>query len=341
MFYLLRIAMDLLYLLSIVIGFKIGYSLEYPFELMNHPMAKMYFGILGATLVSAAFSVVKATVIFFVKAVGLYSIATKTKLSQAFKETFSRFGSIVQVAVITKLLTEAVEEIREVLLEDGMKDEILKKFPILTELPFQTPLKLVGKYYIKSFTYLDECILAYAFAMNKSIVASIKDSLTQFIKRSIHIVMELVKAQIVTSVANIAVVICLAYLAISRYGFSVPGFLLFFLITKAIIYVLDDALFDPFLLQRVVEDFISEIPSATEQLEQEMNNLTGTTNTPDNEMTTDDQQPLEQTANDEIDNQQSAVDEAVALINKMFDLPAVKKLMSMKDKEADDGLLDD
>ena len=72
-----------------------------------------------------------------------------------------------------------------------------------------------------------------------------------------------------------------------------------------------------------------------------MNNLTGTTNTPDSEVIADDQQPLEQTAGDETDNQQSAVDDAVALINKMFDLPAVKKFLSMKDKEAYDGLLDD
>lgn len=336
MFYVVRLIIDLVYVIAIYIGFRAGEAIGMQYLFTDMFIAKLYCGFVGVAVVVTLFTWLKNSVVFFIKAVGLYSVATKTPPIDSFKHTLRQFSKVAEIAIVTKLITEAVKDIREALTGEGVEERLRKYFPLVSNLPFAGAIKVLGRNYLESFTYLDECILAYSFAMDKPIISSLKSAITIFLKQSPKIMTELIKSKFSMAILNAMVVIAAIMLALNKYRVTVSGIILFYIVIRTILYVLDDALVGPFLMQQVIEEFIKEVPSEEEQLITNMTNLTtsceeGDTSDPDNEQGV--------TADESAQSDEGAIE--LDDIARLFELPTIKRIMSMKEERETDGQIDE
>lgn len=336
MFYVFRLIIDLVYVIAIYIGFCAGKAIGMQYLFTDMFIAELYCGFIGVAVVVALFTWLKSSIIFFIKAVGLYSVVTKTPPLDSFKHTQKQFNKVAEIAVVTKLITEAVKDIRDALTGEGIEKQLREYFPLVSNLPFAGAIKVLGRNYLESFTYLDECILAYSFAMDKPIISSLKSAITIFLKQSPKIMTELIKSKFSMAILNAMVVIAAIILALDKYRVTVSGVILFYIVIRTVIYVLDDALVEPFLMQQVIEEFIKDVPSEEEQLITNMTNLTadceeGNFSDPD----------IEQEPNNNERQQGSEEAQKLDDITRLFELPTIKKIMSMKEERETNEQIDE
>lgn len=329
MFYLARFLIDVVYAIALYVGYCAGQAIGVKYMFTDMYIARLYCGFIGVAVVSFVFSKIKGTLIFFIKAVGLYATATNTKSGEALKGIIKRLGSVFGVAAVTKLLTEAINDVQTVLLGDNPSDKITEMFPILANLPFNGIINLLAKYYTKSFTYLDECILAYSFAMNKPIMQSIKDAFMQFLKKAHVIMAKLIVTGVTMTVINITIAIIGLVIYFKKFIITLHSLIVFYIVIRAIMYIVDDAFLEPLLLQSVIREYVSNIPTAAEELEKNMMNLTEGAEV--NESTSENTN--ESTSESISEDASEDASEIMQELNKLLELPAVKRLMSMEEEK--------
>lgn len=315
MIYNFRLLIDLLYVLAIYIGFMLGQEVGMKYMFTDWYIARLYCGFIGVAVILAIFSKIKGSLMFLLKATSLYAVATKSAFGEAVKGTFKKFPHIVGVEVITKLLTEATNDVRDALMEDD-NGHVTKLFPILEGLPFASVINILAKYYAKSFTYVDECILAYSFALDKPLKDSIKDAFVQFLKNAHVIMAKLVLTNLIMAILNIVTGVISFMFYLHSFVLSFHGVIMWYVIFRVVVYVLDDALVSPLLLQSVISDYVDDLPTASEQLEADMDKLI--LGDDDDDVTSDGKTPMAE----------EAVDATVA---KLMELPAVKRLLEYSD----------
>lgn len=323
MFYFVRFLIDLIYVAALYFGFITGQRIGMKYMFTDMYIAKLYCGFIGIAVVVFIYSKIKSTVIFFLKAIGLHSVATNTSGVEAFKSVMKRFDKVIGVAAATTIITEAVEDVKGAMVKDDSNvGTITKMFPVLENLPFSGVIDFVGSYYAKSFTYLDECILAYSFAMNKPILQSIKDAFLQFLKKSYKIIGKLIISNIVMTVINIFIAIVGIIFFIQRVHVSLYNIIIFYIVIRTIMYIIDDAFVEPFLLKSVIVEYVSGVPSAEDEFEKNFDKL--------NASAEDEAAPVD--SNQDLEEAAESIGEAAGLsdeLNALLQLPAVKRLMNM------------
>lgn len=322
MCYLFRFFVDALYIVALYFGFTLGQDIGSKYMFTDMYIAKLYCGFIGVAVVVAIFSKIKSSLIFFVKAVGLYAISTKSNFRESFVSVLKRFDKILGVAVVTTLITEAVNDIKQAMTEEeSVTSSVNKMFPFLDMIPFAGVIKIAGNYYLKSFTYVDECILAYSFAMNKPILQSVRDAFVQFLKNAHKIMAKLLLSNVVMTILNVILFVAGFIIYLRNFDFTLHGIIIFYIVIRAAMYVLDDAFVEPLLLQNVIEGYVDSMPSASETLAAEMEQLNESAESTNSENQSSDSSTV---------NDSETVDNADAVIenelSKLLELPAVKKL---------------
>lgn len=318
MFYVVRFLIDIAYVLALFAGYFLGQKIGMKYMFTDLYVANLYCGLIGITCVVAVFRVLRGTIFFLLKATSLYAIATGAPPGEAFRGTMKHFGRIVGVASITKLLTEAVSDVKAAMTDESSGPSLTEIFPILEALPLAGLVNLAGRYYTKSFTYLDECVLAYSFAIDKPLAESVKEAFTEFLKQSVKIMGRLAVANVVVSIVNVLLFVMGCVLYFNKMHFSIPGFIVFYILMRAIMYVVDDAFVQPCLLQQVTSDYVSNISTAADSFKEDMEGL--------NRFVTDDAQEDDETTKQTADGAEASLS---AEFTRLFELPAVKRLMQL------------
>ena len=327
MLYIIRFLVDAVYALALCLGYYFVQVFGMKYMFTDLYIANLFCGFIGVAVVVFVFSKLKGTIIFFVKAVTLYAVATHTKASEAFPNVMHKLIGVLGVAATTKLLTEAIDDVQTALMGENPSDKITEMFPILQNLPFEFIINLLVKYYAKSFTYLDECILAYSFAMDKPIVKSLKDAFMQFLKKSHVIMTKLILANVTMTVINIAIAVVGLIVYFTKFVVSFKSILIFYIVIRTIMYIADDAFMEPLLMQNVIADYVEDMPSAEEELEKNMSALVDSAEADDGEL--GDEASTVEPAQDVDTN----ADQVMSELNKLLQLPAVKRLMSMNEEK--------
>ena len=315
MCYLFRFFVDVLYIVALYFGFMLGQDIGSKYMFTDMYIAKLYCGFIGVAVVVAIFSKIKSSLIFFVKAVGLYAISTKSNFRESFVSVLKRFDKILGVAVVTTLITEAVNDIKQAMTEEeSVTSSVNKMFPFLDMIPFAGVVKIAGNYYLKSFTYVDECILAYSFAMNKPILQSVRDAFVQFLKNAHKIMAKLLLSNVVMTILNVILFVAGFIVYLRNFDFTLHGIIIFYIVIRA-------AFVEPLLLQNVIEGYVDSMPSASETLAAEMEQLNESAESTNSENQSSDSS----TVNDSetIGNADAAIENE---LSKLLELPAVKKL---------------
>lgn len=322
MCYLFRFFVDVLYIVALYFGFVLGQDIGSKYMFTDMYIAKLYCGFIGVAVVVAIFSKIKSSLIFFVKAVGLYAISTKSNFRESFVNVLKRFDKVLGVAVVTTLITEAVNDIKQVMTEEeSVTSSVTKMFPFLELIPFAGVIKLASNYYLKSFTYVDECILAYSFAMDKPILQSVKDAFVQFLKNAHKIMAKLLLSNVVMTILNVILFVLGFIVYLRNFDFTLHGIIIFYIVIRATMYVLDDAFVEPLLLQNVIEGYVDSMPSASDTLAAEMKQLNESAESTSSEnQSSDNPTGTESEATDNVD---VTVENE---LSKLLELPAVKKL---------------
>lgn len=322
MCYLFRFFVDVLYIVALYFGFVLGQNIGSKYMFTDMYIAKLYCGFIGVAVVVAIFSKIKSSLIFFVKAVGLYAISTKSNFRESFVNVLKRFDKVLGVAVVTTLITEAVNDIKQVMTEEeSVTSSVTKMFPFLELIPFAGVIKLASNYYLKSFTYVDECILAYSFAMDKPILQSVKDAFVQFLKNAHKIMAKLLLSNVVMTILNVILFVLGFIVYLRNFDFTLHGIIIFYIVIRAAMYVLDDAFVEPLLLQNVIEGYVDSMPSASDTLAAEMKQLNESAESTISEnQSSDDPTGTESETTDNVD---ATVENE---LSKLLELPAVKKL---------------
>lgn len=328
MVYLIRFIIDIVYIIALYCGYEMGQAVGMKYMFTDLYVAHLYCGFIGICVVVAVFSILKTTIFFFLKASCLYAYATDTSISDAVKGCLKNFRKLISVAAVTKLITEAVQDVKIAMLDGDANTSVTKLIPILNDLPFASIVNAAGRYYAKSFTYLDECILAYSFALDKPLLESIKEAFVQFLKKSSGIMTKLVVANAATSFVNVTVFIIGLFITFKRVQFSLPAIAIFYIIARAVMYVIDDAFVQPLLLKKVIQGYIDGISTVSESFMEDVEKLNSSATDSDTEMngsaageTTDSESGgISGSQNDEIANE----------IGRFFELPAVKRLINME-----------
>lgn len=325
MFYILRFVIDVLYMVAIYFGYRLGQQIGMKYLFTDMYIAKLYCGFIGIAVVVFLFSKLKGSIIFFLKSVGLYAIATNTSGSEAFKNVMKQFDKILGVAVVTALITDAVNDVKQAMTEQDATTNVTKIFPVLENLPFSGVIDAVGKYYAKSFTYLDECILAYSFAMNKPIIPSLKEAFMQFLKKSYKIIGQLILSNIIMTIINVIIFIVGIIFYVQKIQITLYNLVVFYIVIRVIMYVIDDAFLEPMLLKSVILEYVQGIQSATDEFEENFANMTEERSEEHSDIKS------EQNVQDAQDAKGESDDAAQIPLTQLLELPAVKKLMSLTD----------
>ena len=329
MIYLFRLLVDLLYVIAIFIGYCLGQSIGMQFMFTDMYIARVYCGFIGVAVIMFLFSKIKGTLMFFLKATGLYAAATNTSFGVAIKGTMHKLPSIIGVEAVTKLLSEAMADVQEAMTsgENGGIEEVLE---FTKGLPFASVLGWLAGCYKKSFTYADECILAYSFALDKPISESIKDAFLQFLKTSHLIMKDLIMNTLVMIPINVIVGIICYFVYFGSFSISLHGIIATYIIFRVSMYILDDAIIAPFLLQRVIKTYVGCIPSASEQLEKDMDALLQEDDAAQdaaNIANATSDAGIKTTMNDGT-SETAEASGAYAALTKLMELPAVKRLLN-------------
>lgn len=322
MLYLIRFLIDAVYVLALYLGYHFGQVIGMKYMFTDLFFARWYCGFIGVAIVVFVFSKLKGTVIFFVKAVTLYAVATGTSASEAFKGVMHKLTGVLGITAATKLLTEAIDDVQSALMSDNPSEKITEMFPILKSLPFDFVIDVLIKYYAKSFTYLDECILAYAFAMDKPILKSLKDGFVQFVKKAHVIMTKMIVANVAVTVINVVILAVGVIIYVTKFGIGLQSFVIFCIAIRAILYVIDDAFAEPLLMQSVIAEYVDNIPSAADELEKNMSSLV--------------EGAEEQVAPEEAPPEGDSA-QIPAELAQLLELPAVKRLMQLSEEMGKKG----
>lgn len=328
MFYLLRFIIDILYVIAIYFGYRLGIQIGMKYLFTDMYIARLYCGFIGIAVVVFLFSKIKGTIIFFLKAIGLYAIATNTTGVDAFKNVMKRFDKVLCIAVVTNLITDAVNDVKQAMTDQDTAATVTQVFPVLADLPFSSVINVIGKYYAKSFTYLDECILAYSFAVDKPIIPSLKDAFLQFLKKSYKIIGQLIMSNIIVTILNIVIFVVGIIFYLQKFKITLHSIIMFYIVVRVVMYAIDDAFLQPLLLKNVIIEYIQGIPSAADEFEENFSNLTESTDGSTTEKTNnvDDAQESDGQSTDSDSSEAGPVS-----LESLLALPAVKKLMSLTD----------
>ena len=256
---------DVTIMALLVIGYRLGVQVGQNYLFINNSFTQIYAGVLGVTIVLAFTKFLRSTIFLFFKSISLFMIAHSecTNMHEAIKCIFKKFDKTLEILVFVKLISECIEELKELVMDYISSTEKCNAIAGLmselenTNIGFFT--KVGSKYLAKSLQYIDECILVYCYSQEDvNIFEAAKNSFNVFFKSFGSIIERVLSISFLQVLIKVLIFCIYAVLFVHYFSLNVYYFVITFLIYRGITFIIEDAVMEPLMMISITKDFIKK-----------------------------------------------------------------------------------
>ena len=252
----LRVLMDIVFIVLMFFGFMCG--IHYGTRLIGlyFWFIKFLLGIVGVGGVIFVMNFIKTPTLFFIKNASIYADSTgETSVLKAIAGSTKNFASSISVPVFNKLIREALNTLKKPVLEKAEDSPLKEVIDVLSK----SKLAMISSKIIdKAFDYVDECILGYCYthaSEEKSLPKCALEAFVLFTVNSVSVFKKVLSVLSIQFLIRIVYWIVFVLWCVQSIKFSLMNLLMCYIIGKLILFVIDDAIFEPMLMNSIVRQF--------------------------------------------------------------------------------------
>ncbi len=257
--------------------------------------------------------VIKRYLNAFIKSAQIFYTANSKEdfsILECFIGATLRFKHTLAIPLFNKIVRNCADEIVEGIKKidnepDGKVDEFLENLK-------DTKVVKASKWMLKKYTdYIDECVLVYCYVHpEKSMLRSTLEAISIFLKNGFKIIEQMAVVIILQVLLRIALTAVIIIALVSMANLTVTKILIGFIVIKIAEFIIQDALIEPLLMQKILNVFVkqeAELNSARSLLEKFpiLNKIRGLQNSKEPDDTDD---PV---TTQEVDSQEEKPEESI------------------------------
>jgi len=263
-FVLLRAAVDIFFATALFFGFMCGVHYGAQLIGLHFWFVKLLLGVVGIGIMVSLTGWLKVSLLFFVKNGSIYAQCRDdcNSVMGAFKGVLGFFGETISIVAFNRILRECLGSVSEGILNPAGDSRLSG---LLGDLNQTKIAKVSVKVMQKAFDYVDECILGYCYqnaSDGKEILQCAVEAFVLFIRHSPQIfgkVLTVISVEMVIKVFYwlLFIVVCkdIFYFGFGDLPVSLMNAVVCYCIGKILIFLLEDAVFEPLLMHGVINSF--------------------------------------------------------------------------------------
>lgn len=181
-----------------------------------------------------------------------------------------RFKHTLAIPIFNKIIRNCAYEIVENIRDVSNENEENNKFGDLLDNLKGSKIVKASKWMLKKYTdYIDECVLVYCYVHpEKSMLRSAVEAISIFIRSGFKIIEQMAVVIILQVLLRIALSVTIIVALFNMAQLTLTKILVGFIIIKIVEFILQDALIEPLLMQKILNVFVNQ-----EAVMEDMGNL--------------------------------------------------------------------
>lgn len=259
----LRVVIDLVIYYLLVKSYVFGIALGIKLFGFDYWFIEVVYGAIMAAGVNYLIGLFKRYVLFMFKCGTIWSVCfpedqaistVLTKVTCDWKETFT----IPAINLAVRKVFDGVGDL--ILSKDKETPEILQV--VADSTLFKTSKKLA----MKTFDYADECVLAWSYSHEDSLLTECIDGICSFVVNLPKLVLYITPVVILQTITRVVVAVAAMLAGIHLLGIELTTIVPIYLIVLGADYTLCDAILEPFTMDSVIRKFMSYGESSEEMM---------------------------------------------------------------------------
>lgn len=261
-FSVIQTVVDAIFLYLLFKGWQLGIQFGMKLMVVDILPVRIFVGVIGVTIALAMFSVLKSTILAFIRSCRIYCICNKevSTISEAIFGTVERFSRVICVILFNYVIRNVLKEIKEVVSNTDFSGDASSVTNILQSLVGAFPpsiLRLLKPVLSVLFDYVDECILAYTIVHDElSLAEAAKRGFVLFVKNTASIFGRIVTLSLFHLFLRVIYYIVFIMVWVRLCPISVYSVVIGYIIARFIAFIISDAWLEPFMMYSTVEEFI-------------------------------------------------------------------------------------
>lgn len=240
-----NIIFSIILLKCFVVGSKFGVRMIG----LNVWIIQLFCGIATALLFNAVLSLIKNTILLYLKHLQIASICVPDKNPNVV--VFGRIKTVGTIVILNSILRGVASELME-----AIKNGTAANISLISGLNNNMFIK-GGKYIVKKcFDYMDECVLAYCYN-NKEVALgkAAEKAIVIFLENTGKFLIKTTTVSLTSAFVKIIISIFEILILIRTVPFTFLNIIYIYLVVHVTGFIVADSLIEPLMLQGIIKEF--------------------------------------------------------------------------------------